>query len=258
MVNWKNIYKTIGSNIPGLKKRALCFLCGSLLFLLISLLPPKQEDLILSYTVNPQIHNVQLYWKNEKGEILKNVSALKSFLESKHKHLLFAMNGGMYKTDNSPQGLYMENQRTLTPIDTSKGEGNFYLLPNGIFYLTTDKKAGICKTEEFKSIANPCYATQSGPMLLIEGKIHPAFKAGSGNLNIRNGVGILPDNTVLFAMSKKEINFYDFASYFKSKGCRNALYLDGFVSRAYLPEQNWMQTDGNFGVMIAVTEEKKK
>jgi uncharacterized protein YigE (DUF2233 family) len=98
------------------------------------------------------------------------------------------------------------------------------------------------------------FATQSGPMLVVNGEIHTAFKKGSSNLNIRNGVGILPNNHILFAMSKKEINFYDFAQFFKNAGCKNALYLDGFVSRTYLPEKNWVQTDGQFGVMIGVTE----
>jgi uncharacterized protein YigE (DUF2233 family) len=88
--------------------------------------------------------------------------------------------------------------------------------------------------------------------LVIDGEIHKAFNKGSTNLNIRNGVGILPNNKILFAMSKKEINFYDFAEFFKSKGCKNALYLDGFVSRTYCPNQNWMQTDGDFGVIIGV------
>jgi uncharacterized protein YigE (DUF2233 family) len=91
-------------------------------------------------------------------------------------------------------------------------------------------------------------------MLLIDGEIHPAFKKGSKNLNIRNGVGILPDNKVVFAMSKEEVNFYDFAEFFKSKGCKNALYLDGFVSRTYLPEEDWEQLDGNFGVIIGVAK----
>ncbi|WP_264554492.1 phosphodiester glycosidase family protein [Flavobacterium sp. N1861] len=54
-------------------------------------------------------------------------------------------------------------------------------------------------------------------------------------------------------MSKKEINFYDFATYFKKLGCKNALYLDGFVSRTYYPEEKWIQTDGNFGVLIGIT-----
>jgi uncharacterized protein YigE (DUF2233 family) len=91
-------------------------------------------------------------------------------------------------------------------------------------------------------------------MLVIDGQIHPSFTSGSKNVNVRNGVGILPNKQVLFAMSKTEINFYDFASYFKKMGCRNALYLDGFVSRTYLPEQNWMQMDGDFAVIISVTK----
>jgi uncharacterized protein YigE (DUF2233 family) len=91
-------------------------------------------------------------------------------------------------------------------------------------------------------------------MLLVDGVIHPAFQQGSSNLNIRNGVGILPNQEVVFAMSKEEINFYDFAVFFQKMGCKDALYLDGFVSRAYLPEKKWMQTDGHFGVMIAVIQ----
>ena len=91
-------------------------------------------------------------------------------------------------------------------------------------------------------------------MLLIDGKIHSAFNSESTNLNIRNGIGILPDNKIVFVMSKKEINFYDFANYFKKLGCKNALYLDGFVSRTYSVKDNWLQTDGNFGVMIGITK----
>ena len=103
------------------------------------------------------------------------------------------------------------------------------------------------------TIINDNEVSQSGPMLVIDGQIHPAFKEGSTNLNIRNGVGILPGNKVIFAMSKTEIKFYDFANYFKTTGCKNALYLDGLVSRTYLPSKDWIQTDGNFGVIIAVT-----
>ena len=94
-------------------------------------------------------------------------------------------------------------------------------------------------------------------MLVINGKIHPDFKQGSSNLNARNGVGIISDNKVIFAISEKEVNFYDFALFFQEQGCKNALYLDGFVSRTYLPEKKWIQTDGNFGVIIGVTERLK-
>ena len=216
--------------------------------------PSNEDERFVSYIVNPKKQNLEFFWKNEKGEHFKNAENLISWLKSKNKKLLFSTNGGMYKKDNSPQGLFIENKIVKSEIDTSNGNGNFYLKPNGVFYLTTEKNPIICKTEDFVNNGMIKYATQSGPMLVIDGEIHTAFKKNSTNLNIRNGVGILPNNQIIFAISKKEINFYDFAEYFKKLGCKNALYLDGFVSRTYLPEKNWKQIDGNFGVIIGVTE----
>ena len=212
------------------------------------------DERILSYTVDPQAQKIDFYWKDKDGKIIGSIGNLKTMVESGHRKLLFAMNGGMYRQDNSPQGLFIQNGTTLTSLDTSNGNGNFYMKPNGVFYLTKDNTPVVCTTQDFANHGKVKYATQSGPMLVIDGEIHSAFKKGSANLNIRNGVGILPDDKIVFAISKTEINFYDFANYFKSLGCRNALYLDGFVSRAYLPGKKWLQTDGSFGVMIAVTE----
>ena len=211
------------------------------------------DSRMISYVADAR--NVRFYWKDNQGHILGSLQHLKD-LEQYRKHtLVFAMNGGMYKEDQSPLGLYIENGRQLAPVNTVKASfGNFYMQPNGIFYITKGGVARICRTADYRQSANVQYATQSGPMLVINGNIHPSFKAGSKNLNIRNGVGILPDNKVVFAISRQEISFYDFAAYFKSLGCRNALYLDGFVSRMYLPEQQWIQTDGNFGVMIGVVK----
>lgn len=205
---------------------------------------------ILSYTLNPGKQDVQLYWKDDNGALFRNIQRLSEYLVHKHKRLVFAMNGGMFKVDYSPVGLFIQLQKIIIPLDSASGEGNFYMKPNGVLYITSDNKAGICPTEDFKKHSGVKFATQSGPMLLIDGKIHPSFKEGSANLNIRNGVGILPDNELLFAMSKTPINFYDFATFFKEKGCVNALYLDGFVSRTYLPAQKWAQMDGNLGVII--------
>lgn len=212
------------------------------------------DERFISYIVNPKKLNIEFYWKNEKDENFKNAENLRIWLNKKKQKLVFATNGGMYKKDNSPQGLYIENKITKNKIETTSGNGNFYLKPNGVFYLTTDKTAKICLSNDFVDNGKIKYATQSGPMLVINGVIHNAFKENSTNLNIRNGVGILPNNQVLFAMSKKEINFYEFAKYFKNLGCKNALYLDGFVSRTYLPEKKWIQTDGDFGVIIGVTK----
>lgn len=215
------------------------------------------DSSILSIIVDTRQQNLQFYWKDNTGQAFKSIANLKTWLDTNGHQLIFAMNGGMYKSGNLPQGLYIENFATLAALDTLTGKGNFYLNPNGVFYILTDNTTGICKTKQFENNGNVKYATQSGPMLLVDGQINSLFVNGSKNLNIRNGVGILSNNKTLFAMSKKEINFYDFAKYFKNKGCKNALYLDGFVSKTYLPQQKWIQTDGDFGVIIGLTEKIK-
>ncbi|EDP95470.1 phosphodiester glycosidase family protein [Kordia algicida OT-1] len=220
----------------------------------------KQYDTsrILAYEVNPRKDQLHFYWKNEQRQIYGNAKNLKVQLEAKGEKLIFAMNGGMYKKDQSPQGLYIENGEVLAPLDTNKeGYGNFYLQPNGVFYVTEENNSIICTTESFREAKNIKYATQSGPMLVIDGNLHKKLTKGSKNLHIRNGVGVLPNGNLLFAMSKEKINFYDFASFFQKNGCKNALYLDGFVSKTYLPEKNYKQDDGNFGVIIGIIKSKK-
>lgn len=210
---------------------------------------------ILSYEINPKQQELKFYWKNKHGQPYHNFAALKSSLEKENKTLLFAMNGGMYMQNSEPLGLYIENHITKKQINHAQNSyGNFYLQPNGVFYITNKKEAVVCTSKNFKHSKEIKYATQSGPMLLIDGKMHPKFIKNSTNLNIRNGVGILPNGNVLFAMSKTKINFYDFANYFKEKGCENALYLDGFVSRTYLPSKDWEQIDGEFGVIIGLSK----
>lgn len=213
------------------------------------------QSRLLSYEVDLNNQELKFFWKNKDNKNYKNFANLKSELQKVNKKLIFAMNGGMYLQDLSPQGLYIENGLLKSTIDTvTSGYGNFYLQPNGIFYITKNHKPFIKTTGKFNPSETIAYATQSGPMLLIDGEIHSKLNEGSPNLHIRNGVGILPNGNLLFAMSKEPINFYDFACYFKNKECKNALYLDGFVSRTYLPAANWKQLDGNFGVIIAEIE----
>lgn len=236
-----NTYKFL----PGIIAIFFCF--GSISY-------QEKDTRFLSYTVDPKTTNIVFYWKDTNGKNFRSLNALKQFTESNGHELEFAMNGGMYLKDNSPQGLFIENGIAHSSLDTLSGFGNFYMKPNGVFYLTKTNEAIVCNTTDFTDNGQVKFATQSGPMLLIAGKIHPVFKEGSKNLNIRNGVGILPDGKVIFAMSKEEINFYDFALFFKKMNCTNALYLDGFVSRTYLPKENWKQLDGNFGVIIGVVK----
>ena len=215
----------------------------------------ERPENLLIHLVDLKKTNLAFYYKNKEGKNFSNHKNLKDQLTKVHKKLIFAVNGGMYNRDHTPQGLFIENGKLKTPLDTlSTGYGNFYLQPNGVFYLTKSKKAAVITSKKFGIKEEISFATQSGPMLLIDGKIHPKFREGSTNLHIRNGVGILPDGRVLFVMSKEKINFFDLATYFKKQNCQNALYLDGFVSRTFLPSQGWEQMDGNFGVIIGETE----
>ncbi len=211
------------------------------------------DEIFLTYKVNPKKQQLKFYWKDDKNQIFKSIQHLKTWLETKNQQLLFATNGGMYKEDNSPLGLYIEEREIISPLNKRTASGNFYWKPNGILYIDIDSNAGICKTEKFINNDKIKYATQSGPMLVFDGNIHPEFKKGSTKLNIRNGVGLLPNNELIFIMSKHEVSLYDFAKYFKESGCKEALSFDGFVCRTYLPEKNWSQTDGNFGVIIGVS-----
>ena len=95
-------------------------------------------------------------------------------------------------------------------------------------------------------------------MLLINGEFHPALREDSDNLRIRNGVGILPDGKLIFAISKEKINFYNFAKFFKELGCQQALYLDGFISKTYLPDQGLVDLGGTFVGMIGEVREKER
>ena len=208
----------------------------------------------ISCRVNLRRTALKLYWKDKHNRRFGSLQGLSGWLTAHHQKLVFAMNAGMFNPYYAPQGLFIEAQKTIVQLDTSSGAGNFYLKPNGVFYLTTDTIAHICQTESFRNDGRVAYATQSGPMLVMDGHIHPAFKPGSANLQIRNGVGILPNNQILLAMSRNKISFYDFAEYFRNAGCRQALYLDGFVSRTFAPASGWTQTDGNFGVIIGITQ----
>jgi uncharacterized protein YigE (DUF2233 family) len=215
------------------------------------------EGDVVWHEVDPRKQNLQLYWKDDTGQPFRSIGNLRTWLNAKGQRLVFAMNGGMFKEGSVPQGLFIQNKIVLVPLDTTSGSGNFYLKPNGVFYLTTKGNAVVCPTQNFIPDSSITFATQSGPLLLIDSNIHPAFTKGSTNVHIRNGVGILPNGNALFAMSKEKVSFYDFAQWFRQRGCSDALYLDGFVSRTYLPEAGWEQTDGDFGVIIGLTVSEK-
>ena len=152
--------------------------------------------------------------------------------------LLAVTNAGIFSAKHAPEGLHIEGGMTLSPMNLDKGDGNFYWKPNGIFYVTDDG-AGIMESEKFASLnkqAAILEATQSGPLLVIDGEVNPGLKPDSRSLYARNGVGVKSADDVYILISEDEVNLHDFASVFANQlSCRNALYLDGCVSQLYLP-----------------------
>ena len=144
---------------------------------------------------------------------------------------VFAMNGGMYHDDLAPVGLYVEEGRERESLKTKRSWGNFGLLPNGVFWVD-GARAGVSETlAHARSGRAPAFATQSGPMLVIDGHLHPRFKRGSDSLKVRNGVGVSRDGRVHFALSHGAVNFWTFAALFRDHlATPNALFLDGTVS----------------------------
>lgn len=218
--------------------------------------PPtaKPSADIVGLIVEPDKTPIEFFWKDDKNTIFKRIGNVKAHVERSGKKLRFAMNGGMYQEDQKPLGLFIQNGKTIIPVNTRDAEGNFYLKPNGVFGTRKNNSAFLVTTGDFRDDGEIRFATQSGPMLVVDGKINERFAAASENLNIRNGVCVLDDGRVVFAISRRAVNFYDFAVYFREQGCRNALYLDGFVSRMYAPEKGFNDLDGDFGVIIGIVE----
>jgi uncharacterized protein YigE (DUF2233 family) len=201
-------------------------------------------------------HTVRLYWKRPDGTPYAYLSSLPRILEHDAGRLLFATNAGMFDPALKPVGLYVEQRRELVHVNTRPGYGNFHMKPNGIFYITAGR-VGVAETQAFlKQRPQADLATQSGPMLVINGRLHPRFDRGSTSLKARNGVGVRADGKVIFAISQGEVSFDAFARLFRDGlNCPNALFLDGgSASSFYSPSPN---SHGNIlplGPMLAVFE----
>jgi len=221
----------------------------------------NEDSMFTTYIAAPK--DIKMYWKRN-GRVINTFLRLKLI----EPNVAFAMNGGMFNSDYSPVGLYIENGVQLKPITISHNSNyNYGIQPQGIFLIsdsvpnkdatrtnkvqkhTPHTQAEVITIDQFTS-SHVKYATESAPMLIIKGKVNPALPKGT-SATIRNGVGILPNGNVLMAVSKDGITFQDFASFFQRKGCSNALYLDGGISAAYTGQD---RTDGNFGVMIGVVK----
>jgi uncharacterized protein YigE (DUF2233 family) len=198
---------------------------------------------------------VGLFNLNGNGQPYGFFSSLNDDLAGQGKVLSFAMNGGMYDEGLKPIGLYVEGGKTLHKLNRRNGAGNFHLKPNGVFYVKGNT-AGVLETDAYaRSGIKADYATQSGPMLVIDGAIHPKFSEGGTSAKYRNGVGAIDGSHVVFAISDQPVTFYDFAVFFRDGlKTRNALFLDGSISSLYAPELSRNDQLRALGPIIGVTQ----
>ncbi len=208
-------------------------------------------------TVDPAHERLDLFLRDGKGVVLHTFGAVDLLLRGRGEKLVFGMNGGMFHPGFAPVGLFVADGREIAPLSIAAGVGNFFLKPNGVFAVT-DTGSMVVETSQWPAFAGKVrIATQSGPMLVIDGRLHPAFRAESVSRLFRNGIGIAPDKKAVFVISMEPVNFYEFATLFRDAlQCRNALFLDGTISSLYAPELKRSDAPFPLGPILGVTAEK--
>lgn len=200
-------------------------------------------------------NTIRLFLNDEAGRPFGSFAALSGTLAAQGHKLLMGMNGGMYHPDRSPVGLYIEDNVQKMRAIARAGPGNFGMLPNGVFCVAASRLY-VIETRAYLQQDIPCqFATQSGPMLVIDGALHPRFLVGSSSKYLRNGVGVSQDGqTAYFVISDAPVNFHTFARLFRDHlGLYQALFLDGNTSKLYAPSIGRADFGRAMGPMIAVS-----
>jgi uncharacterized protein YigE (DUF2233 family) len=194
-------------------------------------------------------------WQDDRaGNPLNNFNNVRKTL-GQGEALAFAMNAGMFHPDYRPVGLLVQDGTEISPITTEAGGGNFGMLPNGVFCTGGHVPFQVIESRAFAEARPECrLATQSGPMLVIDGDLHPRFLVDSDSRYVRNGVGVSADGqTAWFAISDRPVTFHEFGRLFRDGlGVRNALYFDGSISRLYAPGVNRADFGRSLGPIIGL------
>ncbi|HEU5075778.1 MAG TPA: phosphodiester glycosidase family protein, partial [Polyangiaceae bacterium] len=197
---------------------------------------------------------IEVELMNDPRDLWDGFAALEVRTRNAGRRLLWAMNAGMYHPDRSPVGLLVSGSHERAPLNTRSGRGNFFLMPNGVFEVT-DFGIGVQTTGAWQNdiFTEPREATQSGPMLVMDGQVHPAFERDSPSRLIRNGIGVAGE-IVVMAISTTRVNFHEFATSMRDLGCADALYLDGNVSSVFAPGLQRRDAGLGLGPVLVVSE----
>jgi uncharacterized protein YigE (DUF2233 family) len=206
--------------------------------------------------VDPRTDALRLFLDAPSGEKFGQFSSIDNTLQDEGKVLAFAMNAGMYHDDRAPVGLYIEDGQEIMRVIPNAGPGNFGLLPNGVFCIR-ENRADVIETLTYAATPPECrHATQSGPMLVIDGDLHPRFLADSTSRYVRNGVGTSEDGSrVVFVITDQAVTFHEFGRIFRDDlGLPQALFFDGSVSRLHAPQLGRSDFGRWMGPIVGVVE----
>lgn len=197
---------------------------------------------------------IRLAWRGANGQPLRSLAALEQSLGQDRERVRFAMNAGMYDEKGAPIGLFIEAGKQRKPLNLRAGSGNFHLLPNGVFAVDRRAHVSVTPSPRFRNAVDaPRWATQSGPMLVIRGKLHPKFDEDGPSKLVRNGVGVRDPSTAFFVISEEGVSFGRFARFFRDAlHCPNALFLDGSVSSLWDPGAGRQDAYSELGPMVVV------
>lgn len=197
---------------------------------------------------------LSLHWKSPEGTPFRTFDALDAYLRASRRRLAFATNAGMFTPQRTPVGLHVEDGRELSPVNLGSGVGNFYIKPNGIFMVDADGARILDSAEYRETRADVRLATQSGPMLLVNGKPNPHFRPDSTNVQIRSAVAVRGPSDVYFVLSQEPVTFYELALLCRDAlHCGQALYLDGAISRVFPGDAPQDSVPSDFVGILAVT-----
>lgn len=207
-------------------------------------------------TADPGRHEIRLVVDGADGLPVREFDRLAVALGPDAPRLSFAVNGGMFEEDGAPVGLAVANGEERHPINRREGPGNFHLLPNGVFFGSAEGEWRVLAADAYAAKGRkPQFASQSGPMLVIDGKLHPRFDANGQSINIRNGVGVGSSGRAHFTISDDLVSFGRFARLFRERlHCPNALFLDGSVSRLWDVHGGRQDGGPRVGPLLAVLD----
>jgi len=213
------------------------------------------EDVPLTHCVaDPADHRIRTALGPDGGQPYGSLEALSGAFDA--DDVAFAVNAGMYGDDLRPIGYYVEGGERLQELNRNDGPGNFHLKPNGVFFGSNGSWRVLTADQFYSTVRDrPQFGTQSGPMLVIDGELHPEIAENGPSRAIRNGIGVGSDGKAHFVRSEAPLSFGQLARFYRDElGVPNALFLDGNVSVLWDPASGRRDTRSSLGPFLVITK----